>query len=497
MSGDVRRTKAEPVVSDGHGHPDEQLERLLGSERARGRSARYGRWLLAVAALVVLGGGYMIWRSGSSTSAPQYRTQAVTRGPLVVIVSATGNLHPTNQVDVGSEISGTIEAVLVDENDRVRKGQLIARIRPDIFEAKVNQARADLENAEAAVLNQTANLERVRADVDNALAGAAGARAQAAKAEVQLVDAKRDLERKLELFRKELISRSDRDTAEATHDAAAAQSQTAQAQERALVSQVQMAEAQVRVAEALLRSSQAQVKQKKAALDQILVDLDHTRIRSPIDGVVLARKVEPGQTVAATLQAPVLFTLAENLSQMELQVDVDEADVGQVREGQRATFTVDAYPGREYPARIRRVDFGSQTKEGVVSYLTVLTVTNDDLSLRPGMTGTAEITTATRDNVLLVPNAALRFTPSANGDIAPTRGRGLLERLLPRPPSSSSKPARPSSGMGAQQVWILREGEPVPISVTVGVTDGRLSEVTGGELQEGMSVITEALSVSP
>jgi HlyD family secretion protein len=497
MSDDVGRSKAEPVMSDGHGHPDEQLERLLGSERARGRSARYGRWLLAVAALVVLGGGYMIWRSGSSTSAPQYRTQAVTRGPLVVIVSATGNLHPTNQVDVGSEISGTIEAVLVDANDRVRKGQLVARIRPDIFEAKVNQARADLESAEAAVLTQTANVERTRADVDNAQAGAASARAQVAKAEVQLVDAKRDLDRKLELFRKELISRSDRDTAEATHDAAAAQWQTEQAQERALVSQVQMAEAQVRAAEALLRSSQAQVKQKTAALDQLLVDLDHTRVRSPIDGVVLARKVEPGQTVAATLQAPVLFTLAEDLSQMELRVDVDEADVGQVREGQRATFTVDAYPGREYPARLRRIDFGSQTKEGVVSYLAVLTVTNDDLSLRPGMTGTAEITTATRDNALLVPNAALRFTPSANGDIAPTRGRGLLDRLLPRPPSSSSKPARPSSGMGAQQVWVLREGEPVPISVTVGVTDGRLSEVTGGELQEGMSVITEALSVSP
>jgi HlyD family secretion protein len=251
------------------------------------------------------------------------------------------------------------------------------------------------------------------------------------------------------------------------------------------------------VAEALLRSSQAQVKQKKAALDQLLVDLDHTRIRSPIDGVVLARKVEPGQTVAATLQAPVLFTLAEDLSQMELRVDVDEADVGQVRAGQRATFTVDAYPGREYPARLRRVDFGSQTKEGVVSYLAVLTVTNDDLSLRPGMTGTAEITTAARDNALLVPNAALRFTPSVDGDIESPRSRGLLDRLLPRPPRLSSKPARRSSGMGAQQVWVLREGKPLPISVTVGVTDGRLSEVTGGDLQEGVSVITEALSVSP
>jgi HlyD family secretion protein len=176
---------------------------------------------------------------------------------------------------------------------------------------------------------------------------------------------------------------------------------------------------------------------------------------------------------------------------MELQVDVDEADVGQVREGQQATFTVDAYPGREYPARIRRVDFGSQTKEGVVSYRTVLTVTNDDLSLRPGMTGTAEITTVTRENVLLVPNAALRFMP-ATGEADVTPRRGLLDRLLPRPPSRApSKPARPPSGAGAQQVWVLRDGQPVAFSITVGVTNGRLTEVTGGELQEGMPVITE------
>jgi HlyD family secretion protein len=497
--GDVRRAERESVVSDAPDRPDEQLERLLGTERVRRRFSRYGRWLAAAVLVVILVvGAYVLWRSGSGPSEPQYQTEAVTRGTLVVTVSATGHLQPTNQVDVGSELSGTIETVLVDVNDRVKKGQLIARIKPDIFEAKVTQARADLEDAEAAVVNQTANLERARADVDSTRAGVASARAQTAKAEVQLLDAKRDLDRKLELFRQELISRSDRDTAQATHDAAAAQLETAQAQERALASQVRMAEAQVRVAEALLTSAQAKVKQKKAALDQLLVDLDHTLIRSPIDGIVLARKVEPGQTVAASLQAPVLVTLAENLSQMELQVDVDEADVGQVREGQRATFTVDAYPGRKYPARIRRVNFGSQTKEGVISYQTVLTVTNDDLSLRPGMTGTAEITTATREHVLLVPNAALRFTPSTNGEAAATPSGGLLDRLLPRPPRrTSSKPAQSPSGTGTQQVWALRDGQPVALSVTVGVTNGRLTEVTGGELPEGTQVITESLGTSP
>jgi HlyD family secretion protein len=483
-------------VSDGHRQRDRELERLLEREPARGWAGRY-RWLLVVATLaVVAGGGSLLWRSGARTSLPRYSVETVVRGDLVVTVSATGNLQPTNKVDVGSEVSGTIDSVLVEENDRVRKGQLIARIKPDIFEARVNQARADLESAEAVVVNQTANLDRVRADVENARAAAASAHAQAAKSEVQRLDARRDLDRKLELFGKDLISRSERDTAETTYEAAVAQAQTAQAQERAQVSQVQMAEAQVKVAEALVSSAQALVKQKKAALEQLLVDLDHTRIRSPIDGVVLARKIEPGQTVAAALQAPVLFTLAENLSQMELQVDVDEADVGQVREGQRATFTVDAYPGREYPARVRRVDVGSQTKEGVVSYLTILTVANDDLSLRPGMTGTAAITTATRERVVLVPNAALRFTPLPATQTRSTPGRGLLDRLLPRPPRPASKTTRPSSGAATQQVWILRDGEPVPVPMSVGVSDGRLTEVLGGELQEGMAVITEALATS-
>ncbi len=484
-------------MNDALKRPDEQIERLLGSAPATGRFATSWRWLVAAALVALVGCGYAVWRSASSASAPNYQTETVTRGALTVTVSATGNLQPTNQVDVGSEVSGTVDKVLVDVNDQIRKGQLLARIRPEIFEAKVNQARADLEDAEAAVLNQTASLQRARADVDNAHAVLGSARAQTAKADVQRVDARRDLERKLELFHKDLIARSDRDTAQATHDAAVAQLETARAQEHALSSQVRMAEAQVGAAEALLTSAQARVKQKKAALDQLLADLDHTLIRSPIDGVVLARKVEPGQTVAAALQAPVLFTLAEDLSQVELQVDVDEADVGQVREGQHAMFTVDAYPGREYAARIRRVNFGSQKKEGVVSYQAVLAVSTDDLSLRPGMTGTARIITATRQHVLLVPNAALRFIPSASGQASTTSSGGLLDRLLPRPPSrTSSKAAGPSPGTGGQQVWVLRDGRLVRLPVTIGVSDGRITEVTGGELREGMSVVTESLGQS-
>jgi HlyD family secretion protein len=224
-------------------------------------------------------------------------------------------------------------------------------------------------------------------------------------------------------------------------------------------------------------------------------DLAKASIRSPINGVVLTREIDPGQTVAASFQAPVLFTLAEDLAKMELQVDVDEADVGQVKVGQQATFNVDAWPGRRYSAVITRVGYGSQVKDGVVSYLTVLEVGNRDLSLRPGMTGTAEITTLTRDKALLVPNAALRFTPVATA-AAPERksGSGLTGMLMPRPPRQTPK-VRETTGSGAQRVWVLRDGQPVAIDVRTGASNGRVTEIVGGSLKAGMQVITETESV--
>ncbi|MBI2840474.1 MAG: HlyD family efflux transporter periplasmic adaptor subunit, partial [Acidobacteria bacterium] len=240
-------------------------------------------------------------------------------------------------------------------------------------------------------------------------------------------------------------------------------------------------------------SARANVQQSSASLSSAEINLAKASIRSPIDGIVLARKVEPGQTVAASFQAPVLFTLAEDLAQMELQVDVDEADVGQVREGQPTTFTVDAYPHRKYPASIKRVGYGSQTKDGVVSYKTVLAVNNDDLTLRPGMTATAEITTVKCAAVLLVPNAALRFSPPASATPAKSSG-GLVSNLLPSPPGSTANSDNATIGKnGAQKVWVLRDGQSVAVPVTTGPSDGRLTEVTGGELRAGMKVITESV----
>jgi HlyD family secretion protein len=207
--------------------------------------------------------------------------------------------------------------------------------------------------------------------------------------------------------------------------------------------------------------------------------------------VVLDRKVEPGQTVAASLQAPVLFTIAEDLAQMKLEVDVDEADVAGVREGQSATFSVGAHAGRRYPSRVDRVGYGSQTKDNVVSYVTVLAVDNQDLSLRPGMTGSAEIVTARRENALLVPNAALRYSPPAAA-AAPKSGGGLVQSLLPRPPRANSQPAQAQPAKGeARRVYVVRDGVAVAVAVSVGASDGRMTEVTGGELQAGTQVIIE------
>jgi HlyD family secretion protein len=263
--------------------------------------------------------------------------------------------------------------------------------------------------------------------------------------------------------------------------------------------ELETAEATVTRAVGDVASARAAVTEARAVLKSNQTNLAKASIRSPINGVVLKRKIEPGQTVAAAFETPVLFTIAEDLSQMELHVNVDEADIGQVQRGQSASFTVDAYPKRKFPAEIRRVGFGSQTTDGVVSYKTILSVNNDDLSLRPGMTATADITTATREGVLLVPNEALRFTPSTDNDSSHRSG-GIVASLLPHPPEPRARNSAASPGNGrGQQVWILRNGEPVATQVAVGVSDGRYTEIVGapgGDLEAGMPVITDVVTAT-
>lgn len=410
---------------------DSRMNRFLDIFRSLTAGRRKMVWTaLALVAVLLLWG---IYPSGNSAGV-RYITEEIAKGDLAVAVSATGNLYPTNQVDVGSELSGIVEKVMVDENDRVKRGQVLAQLDLSKLNDQVTRSKAAVLAAEA----QVAQMQATVKETDAALAR---------------------LRRVYELSGGKAPAQSEMDSAEAAMLRAGANEASARA-----------AAAQ---AAATLRSDQT--------------NLSKASVRSPIDGIVLTRKIEPGQTVAASLQAPVLFTIAEDLARMELQVNVDEADVSQVSPGQMASFTVDAWPGRKYPAEIMRVGFGAQTTEGVVTYKTILKVSNRDLSLRPGMTATADIATANRTDVLLVPNAALRFTPvQAAQD---EKSGGFVASLMPRPPSQP-KQAKVKDNGASKQVWVLRDKQPVAIEVKAGLSNGRYTEILGGELKPGMSVIT-------
>jgi HlyD family secretion protein len=367
-------------------------------------------WIaLVVLAAGSLTGAYLYAQNGAA--GPRLRTAKVTRGPLTAAVATSGNLNAVVTVQVGSQVSGQIKELYADFNTVVERNQLIARIDPASFEARVTQARAEVEAADAAVLNQRAQLERARADIDNARAALAAARAQTAKSEVALIDARRDLDRKSDLFTKELVARSERDTAQATHDSADAQVEANRAQEVALSSAIRSAEAQLRVVGAQLQSAEATVRQKRAALDQALVDLDRTFIRAPVDGVVVSRNVDVGQTVAASLQAPILFVIAQDLTKMQVDTNVDEADIGRIQEGQAATFTVDSFPGQTFAGQVVQIRKSPKTIQNVVTYNVVVAAENAERKLMPGMTASLKIVVETRPEVLRVPNAALRFRP--------------------------------------------------------------------------------------
>ena len=394
------------------------------------------RFIPVVVVALLLGAG--IWGylyAQSRNSSPKYRLSQVERGPLTAAVSATGNLNAVVTVQVGSQVSGQIRELLVDFNSVVRRGQVIARIDPQIFEAQVNQAKADVETAKAAVLNQTATVEKARADVENARAALAQGKAQTAKSDAAQADSKRIFERNSELFKRQLIAQADRDTAQANYDQAVAQSESARASERALAAAIDSSLAQLRVQEAALKSARAQVDQKSAALAQAQANLNYTTIRAPVDGVVVSRAVDMGQTVAASLQAPTLFTIAQDLTKMQVETSVDEADIGRIKLEDRATFTVDAFPGQTFSGVVTQIRKAAQIVQNVVTYTVVISVDNPGGRLLPGMTANVKLVYAEKPEVLKVPNAALRFRPAGAeaGPAAPTRGQGGAPAAGPAP----------------------------------------------------------------
>jgi HlyD family secretion protein len=395
--------------------------------------------LVVVAAVVGAGvWGYLYTQSRGG--APKYRTARVEQGPLTAAVSATGNLTAVITVQVGSQVSGQIKDLMADFNTLVKKDQIIARIDPEIFEAKVNQARADVASAQATVINQEAQVQKSKADVENARAALAEAKANTAKAQVAVVDAKRDFDRKTELFKRELIANSDLDTSQAAHDSAIALVDAAKAKEQSLAAGILSALAQLRVSDAQLQASRAQVDQKKAALAQAQADLDHTTIRAPVNGVVVSRAVDVGQTVAASLQAPVLFTIAEDLTKMQVEVSVDEADIGRIKLEDRTTFTVDSFPGQTFTGLVVQIRKAAQVVQNVVTYTVVVAVDNPGGRLLPGMTANVKMIVAEKPSVLKVPNSALRFRP-AGSDSSPAGAT----------PATGAAAAEPGQGGGGRQ----------------------------------------------
>lgn len=409
------------------------LEEIL---KAEGRGRRWVWATVTILALLAAGVLFMTLRDSSKASV-QYRTEKVLRGDLTVTVSATGTLEPLNQVEVGTEISGIIRSIEVDYNDRVKRGQVLARLDTEKLEAELLQAKATLEAREADLRKAQANLKLAQEKLQQML-------------------------RAWELSGHRTPSLSDIETQRA---------------------QVELYEAEVLSAKAQVEEAKALVKQKESELSKAI-------IRSPIDGIVLGRHVEVGQTVIASQETPTLFTLAEDLTKMELVLEVDEADIAQVKEGQRAVFTVDAYPDREFEAQVKEVRFYPKTSEGVVTYEVVLSVENPQLLLRPGMTANAEIVVEEVKDALLVPNAALRFRPQAARKEEGTRG--FTSMFLPRFPRRQPEGA-PALPKGKGQVWILEEGKPRPIEVRLGPSDGQYTQVISEELKPGMEVITGVL----
>jgi HlyD family secretion protein len=416
----------------------------LEMNRSIARIPRLKLWLILGGAALLAIIGIVVWRAMATPEGPQYKTEEVRRGDLSVVVSATGTLEPTNQVDVSSELSGIVKNVAVDYNDRVKASQTLAQLDTTKLEVQLTQSKAALESARAKVLQTQATVTETLSKL-------------------------KQYQRVREISNNKVPSQSEMDTAEALYERAKAEA----------------------------AGARAAVLQAEATVEANQTDLKKATIRSPINGIVIARSVEPGQTVASSLQAPVLFTLAEDLTQMELQVDVDEADVGKVRASQNASFTVDAYPDRKFQARITQVRYGSKTVEGVVTYKTILKVDNGDLSLRPGMTATADIIVKNIENALLVPNGALRFVPEVKNDAKEQKApsKGLVGALLPRPPQQQKKDVDDgkNGAQKQQQVWELKDGKLSPIVITVGSTNGLLTEVLSGAVQPGMKVVVETV----
>jgi HlyD family secretion protein len=375
--------------------------------------------LLIVLAAGAAGFFYFFFDLVSAPSDPPYRFAKVDRGEIVAAVNASGTINPTTTVIVSSQLSGQVVEILADYNSEVKANEVVARLNSDQIRARLDAARADLEQMRATRQVTEAQIKRVYADIERAKATEADAQAQIARNEALLADAERAVVRQSELRTRGVTTEAAYETARATRDAQRASLDSARAMLAQAKAQALGLQADLQVAQAQLQAVSAQIMQRQAAVRQIEVDLGNTEIRSPVSGTVVQRNVELGQTVAASLQAPTLFLIADDLRHMEIAANIDETDVGRVKAGQRTTFTVNAYPGRSFEGSVKQVRLGSQTVQNVVIYTTIISVENPRLELLPGMTANLRVETDRRENVLRVANAALRWRPPSVAPEAP------------------------------------------------------------------------------
>jgi len=421
----------------------EKLDRLLGEDQAKPWFKRPVVWI-GVALLIAAALGFWWWQVQKAARAkPMFHTQAARMGDVTLSVIANGTLQPIRTYAIGSELSGTVSRVNVDVNDRVTQGQILVELDTSKLRDQIARTKATLFSARANV-----------------------AQAAATRRQAQVSLAR--LQRVWQLSNGQVPAQAELDMARADVDRAIAAGNIAA----------------------------AGVRDAQAALSTDQINLSKASIRAPADGVVLTRTVEPGSAVAASFQSVTLLTLASDLARLRVWGYVDEADVGSVMVGQEATFTVSAFLNRTFPAQVRRVGSGSTITDNVVTYLTYLDVANDDLMLKPGMTATATIIATRHQNVLLVPNMALRFTPNQAATSAVPKQNSLLSALTPRVPGGRGvrKQDQAPSVAGAKKVYILRDGAPVAITIKTGLSDGQMTEIVGGNLKAGMPVITDQLA---
>ncbi len=434
--------------------------------------------LIAAGASVALAVGLGAWLLLRAPTGIQYRTATVGHGDIDITVSATGNPNAVVTVQVGSQVSGIILALFADFNTKVTKGQLIAQIDPAPFQAKVDQAKANVDSAQAAVANAQSVVLEAEASIQAAKSSLAAGQANVVKAQAVTDDTKAKVDRRVVMVAQGADAVEDLETAQTTAKSAVADYGATVAQQHALEDNVKVAQDQLKVANSVLTADQDQVKQFTAAMQSAQIDLDHTKITAPVDGVVVSRNVDVGQTVAASLAAPTLFLIAQDLTKMQVDTNVSEADVGRVRAGQQASFTVDAYPGLVFKGAVTAVREAPINVQNVITYDAVIGVSNPDLKLFPGMTANVKILVDHRPNVLKVLNAALRYHPASQTSL----------------PASAAK----AGGKGAapeQAVWILDvNNTPQRVVVTTGQSDGTYTEVTGGALKDGDRVIVGALA---